>query len=136
VGSQSSSYSTRSCGELSTTSGYLSYHGLATTFTSLEGQVREGNSPTEIMLQLLTAFRLIALMLGRLGMNTKEALEQYNTIAGRIFSAENQKWKFQDGAFKASTLEAEMKRVVAARSGGDKDLMMIDASLTEGLGRV
>ena len=75
-------------------------------------------------------------MLGRLGMNTKEALEQYNTVAGKIFSKENKKWKIQDGTFKASTLEAEMKRVVAARSGGNKDLMMIDGSLTEGPGRV
>lgn len=88
------------------------------------------------MLHLLTAFRLIALMLGRLGMNTKEALEQYNAVAGKIFSKENKKWKIKDGAFKASTLEAEMKRVVAARSGGNKDLMMIDGSSAEGPGRV
>jgi hypothetical protein len=69
-------------------------------------------------------------------MNTKEALEQYNTIAGNIFSKNNKKWKTQDGAFKASTLEAEMKRVVAARSLGDAELMMIDENLVDGLGRV
>jgi hypothetical protein len=84
----------------------------------------------------LTALRLVALMLGWLRMNTKEALEQYNTVAGKIFSKENKKWRNQDGTFKASTLEAEMRRVVATWSGGDEDLMMIDASLMERPGRV
>lgn len=78
---------------------------------------------------------LVALMLGRLRMDTREALEQYNTVAGNIFSKKNKKWKTQDGTFKASTLEAEMKRVVA-RSAGDAELMMIDENLADGLGRV
>jgi len=43
---------------------------------------------------------LIALMLGRLRMDTREALEQYNTVAGNIFSkkkheVENSRWYFQ-----------------------------------------
>jgi hypothetical protein len=61
---------------------------------------------------------LIALIVGRLRMNTKEALEQYNIIASKILSKENKKSKTQDGAFKESTLEAEMKRVVAAHQTG------------------
>ncbi len=69
-------------------------------------------------------------------MTTREALEQYNTIAGKIFSKKNRKWTAQDGTFKASTLEAEMKRVVATRALGDEDLMMIDETLANGPGRV
>jgi hypothetical protein len=57
-------------------------------------------------------------MLGRLRMSTKEALEQYRVIAGQIFSAKNRKWVVGDGAFKATTLEQEIKRLVAARTGG------------------
>ena len=83
---------------------------------------------------VLTSARLVALMLGRLRMDTREALEQYNTVAGNIFSKKNKKWKTQDGTFKASTLEAEMKRVVA-RPAGDAELM-IDENLADGLGRV
>lgn len=74
-------------------------------------------------------------MVGRLRMNTKEALEQYNTIAGKIFSKKNKKRKYQDGAFKASTLEAEMKRVVAAHSDGNDSLRMLDETVTTGTGR-
>lgn len=69
-------------------------------------------------------------------MNTKEALAQYNTVAGRIFSKENKKWRTQDGTFKATTLEIEMKRVVAARTFGDANLMMIDDTLTDSPARV
>jgi len=69
-------------------------------------------------------------------MNTKEALEQYNTIAGKIFSKKNTKRKYQDGAFKASTLEAEMRRVVAAHSNGNDGLRMLDEEVPTGTGRV
>ena len=78
---------------------------------------------------------MIALMVGRLRMNTQEALEQYNTIASKIFSKENKKHKYQDGAFKASTLEEEMKRVVAAHSNGNNSLRMLDEAATMGTGR-
>ena len=74
-------------------------------------------------------------MVGRLRMNTKEALEQYNTIAGKIFSKKNKKRTYQDGTFKASTLEAEMKRVVAARSDGDDSLRMLDEAVITATGR-
>lgn len=83
----------------------------------------------------LTCARLIALMLGRLRMDTREALEQYNTVAGKIFSKNNKKWRTQDGTFKAKTLKAEMKRVVA-RLSGNAELMMIDGSMIDELGRV
>jgi hypothetical protein len=68
-------------------------------------------------------------------MNTKEALEQYNTIASKIFSKKNKKHKYKDGAFRASTLEAEMKRAVAAYSNGNDSLRMLDEAATTGTGR-
>jgi hypothetical protein len=46
-------------------------------------------------------------------MSTEDALAQYNAIAGRVFSTSNKKLFGQDGTFKATTLENEMKRVVA-----------------------
>jgi hypothetical protein len=90
----------------------------------------------ELILRSLIAQRLIALMIGRLRMNTKEALEQYNTIAGKIFSNKNKKYKHQDGTFKASTLEVEMKRVVATHSNGNNNLRMLDEALIRGTSRV
>ena len=75
-------------------------------------------------------------MLGRLRMTTKEALEQYSNIAGRIFSAENKKLLVQDGTFKATTLEREMKRVIASKVGeGDGDDSMLDSTNESGKGR-
>jgi len=71
-------------------------------------------------------------MVGRLRMNTREALEQYNTIAGKIFSKRNMKHKFQDGTFKASTLETEMRRVVAETSNGNDGLRMLDDDVATG----
>ena len=66
-------------------------------------------------------------MLGRLRMTTREALEQYSVIAGRVFCAANKKWAIQDGMFKATTLEQEIKRIIAARvGGGDGDERMLD----------
>jgi len=61
---------------------------------------------------------LIAIMLGRLRMTTKEALHEYNKIAGQIFSSSNKLFG-EDGTFKASTLEREMKKVVAEKSAND-----------------
>lgn len=66
-------------------------------------------------------------MLGRLRMSTTEALEKYNTIAGKMFSAKNTKWGTQEGKFKATTLEQEMKKVVAAKiQGSDGETRMLD----------
>ncbi|KAI9769204.1 MAG: hypothetical protein M1840_004333 [Geoglossum simile] len=73
-------------------------------------------------------------MLGRLRMSTKEALEQYRIIAGQIFSAKNRKWFMGDGAFKATTLEQEVKRVVAARMGRNENERMLDIPNQSGMG--
>jgi hypothetical protein len=81
--------------------------------------------------------RLIALLLGRLRMTTKEALGQYSALAGKIFAKANKKWVVQDGTFKASTLEQEMRRLIAARSGGNSEAMMVDErAMGEGPGRM
>jgi hypothetical protein len=74
-------------------------------------------------------------MLGRLRMSTTEALEKYNGIAGRIFSEKNMKWKTQEGKFKATTLEQEMKSIVASKlKERDEDARMFDPELA-GSGR-
>ena len=66
-------------------------------------------------------------MLGRLRMSTTEALEKYNTIAGKIFSAKNMKRVTQEGKFKATTLEREMKQIVVAKiQGSDGETRMLD----------
>lgn len=59
-------------------------------------------------------------------MTTKEALEQYNRIAGRVFASSNKKKPYQDGTFKATTLEIEMKAVIAAtiRNGVGNERML------------
>lgn len=57
-------------------------------------------------------------MLGRLHMTTEEALRHYGGIAGSIFNAKNKKRVMQDGTFKASTLEAEVRKVVAGSVAG------------------
>lgn len=58
-------------------------------------------------------------MLGRLRMTTEEALQAYNSIASAIFSNKNRKLKYKDGAFKATTLETEVKRLVRDKNLGD-----------------
>ena len=58
---------------------------------------------------------LIAIMLGRLHMTAVEAAEQYNDLAKKVFGWRNRKWWFQDGAFKATTLEEAVERLVKMR---------------------
>ncbi|KAF2837026.1 FabD/lysophospholipase-like protein [Patellaria atrata CBS 101060] len=62
---------------------------------------------------------LIALMLGRLRMTTNEALKNYNSLASK-------KRMSQDGAFKATVLENEIKKLVSSRGLGD---CMLDTSI-------
>jgi predicted acylesterase/phospholipase RssA len=58
-------------------------------------------------------------MLGRLRMNTIDALQAYNSLARAIFSKENKKWKGQDGLFKATTLENKVKELVLQKEQGE-----------------
>ncbi len=73
---------------------------------------------------------LIALMLGRLRMTTQEALQAYNSIASAIFSERNKKWQFQDGLFKASTLENKVQEIVLGRNLGQHMLEPSNHSTT------
>ena len=62
---------------------------------------------------------LIALMLGRLKINTEEALKTYNDLAKAIFGWRNRKWglgpfRDRESMFKATTLESKVKEIVAA----------------------
>ena len=51
-------------------------------------------------------------------MSTHEALETYASIAGEIFSSANKTKIFRDGMFKASTLENNVRSVVAKKLHG------------------
>ncbi|RPA82983.1 FabD/lysophospholipase-like protein [Ascobolus immersus RN42] len=78
---------------------------------------------------------LIALMLGRLKMSTKEAIDSYAFLAGKIFGNENRKGQalvgFLDrlnaekGTFKATTFVNEIKNVLSS-IGVNPDARMMD----------
>ncbi|KAK0469021.1 acyl transferase/acyl hydrolase/lysophospholipase [Desarmillaria tabescens] len=69
---------------------------------------------------------IIAIMLGRLKMSTRQALRRYNQIASRVFSCTNQR-HLKDGRFEASALETEMKSIVKGRKEDYKeDELLID----------
>ncbi|MCJ1314586.1 hypothetical protein MMC25_008268 [Agyrium rufum] len=63
---------------------------------------------------------LIALMLGRLQMTTREALDVYAILAEAIFSRQNRNPGWKDGAYKAETVEAKIKELVASKGLGDR----------------
>jgi hypothetical protein len=75
-------------------------------------------------------------MIGRLRMTTEEALEQYNLLTGRVFSSKNRKRLLQDGMFKATTLEDEIKKVVEKHvDGADCNEKMLDSANECEMGR-
>ncbi|THU83058.1 FabD/lysophospholipase-like protein [Dendrothele bispora CBS 962.96] len=78
---------------------------------------------------------LIAIMLGRLEMNTEEALAQYKALAGHIFDKINRKSKGHDGTFKATTLEGEMKKLLQSCCGDPEALMCGDVMRENEMGR-
>ncbi|EPS38438.1 hypothetical protein H072_7827 [Dactylellina haptotyla CBS 200.50] len=73
---------------------------------------------------------IIALMLGRMGMTVDEAITKYETLSEEVF-AETKRWT-QDGRFKATKLEAAVKKVVKEFTGTEDTL--IQASVTDILG--
>ena len=74
-------------------------------------------------------------MLGRLRMSTGDALAEYNRVAKRIFSKKNKKRITQDGAFKESTLEAEVTELVASRIRDGPHARMLDSTRKKPMGR-
>ena len=73
-------------------------------------------------LTLLVSVRLIALMLGRLQMTMEEALEAYWKTARSVFSKGNKKLNSTKSTFKATTLESNIKEIVAKRKLGERML--------------
>lgn len=136
AGSQNSSYCTRSCRGFRTTLGYLISHGPAIISTSLAEQALEGELHLEmIWLSLMTV--KIDCAYGRPTSNEHKGSVGNNTILllARSSRKRNKKYSHQDGSFNASTLEVEMKRVVASRSNGDETLRMLDEEETFSTGR-
>ena len=67
---------------------------------------------------LITLYRLIAILLGRLHMTTEEALETYDQVAETLFSRSNRKIS-SSAQFKATTLEDVVKQIVSRRTDDD-----------------
>ncbi|KAJ7848220.1 acyl transferase/acyl hydrolase/lysophospholipase [Mycena leptocephala] len=65
---------------------------------------------------------LIAIMLGRLRMPVGDAIGAYDELAQNVFS--ETKFFFQDGKFKASRLEAAIKKIVGEKSKDANEPMM------------
>jgi hypothetical protein len=61
-------------------------------------------------------------MLGRLQMSVTEAIEDYGTLAQRVFS--DVKFVGGDGKFKATKLENVIKEIVEKKTGREDELMM------------
>lgn len=74
----------------------------------------------------LVDYSLIALLLGRLQMTTKDALRTYNKLASSVFCKANQKSPFKEGSFKATTLEKEVQVLVATKELGESMLRESD----------
>ncbi|KAI9833804.1 MAG: hypothetical protein M1826_006327 [Phylliscum demangeonii] len=70
-------------------------------------------------------------MLGRLRMDTSQALKAYDTIAGSVFCKENKNWKTQDGLFNATTLQNRVEELVALRKRGEYMLDDTDNSSSD-----
>jgi hypothetical protein len=69
--------------------------------------------------------RLVALMLGALGMSVKEAIASYGILAESVFSKSN---RAGDGRFKAAGLERAVKEIVKERTGHEDERMIERAS--------
>lgn len=97
---------------------------LQSTSTSWAGLVPEGLllarfNPTNREYYTYTLNnRLIAILLGRLRFSVPEAIEVYRTLAKDIFS--KRKMLGKDGAFKASSLERAIKKVLVGKLGEGK----------------
>jgi hypothetical protein len=91
--------------------------------TSTGGYVIDIRSNTSSALTPKPLPRIIALMLGRLRMSVGEAIEDYGTLAQRVFS--DPRLIGGDGKFKARNLEDAIKEIVEKKAGR-ADEPMID----------
>ena len=66
--------------------------------------------------------RLIALMLGRLGMSMEKVVTCYGTLAGTVFS--DVKQTGGDGSFKARKLEMAIKEIVKEQTAEENEHMI------------
>jgi hypothetical protein len=76
---------------------------------------------------------LIAVVLGRLGMTINEAIPQYVATASAIFSKRNRIAAFMFDAYKATTLEHAVKKLVAKKCLGERMLDDCFASASPGV---
>ena len=82
-----------------------------------------------VMRALLTSYRLIALLLGRLRLSVPEAINKYGLLAKQVFSEKKAQGK--DGTFKASNLERAIKETIEWKLGrgkGEEKMFVNDTS--------
>lgn len=94
----------------------------ASIFTLSAGLAQVGILVPSIILKILTKLNncsLIALILSRLQMTIRDALQTYNKIAGSIFCKINRKYSFKNRAFKVTTLEKQIQSLVAEKALGE-----------------
>jgi len=75
---------------------------------------------------MLTLHRIIAIMLGLLGMDVQTCIDRYEEIASKAFEPKHSKanilfkakdlWKVQ-GAYRSENLAAEMKKTISDKMG-------------------
>lgn len=66
-------------------------------------------------------YRIIALMLGHLQMGIDEAIQDYQSLARKVFSVKN---RCGDGKFRAARLEKVIKDVVAKVTGDSESALL------------
>ncbi len=66
-------------------------------------------------------------------MSTEDALHNYKKLATTVFSPDNHKLFYKDGKFKASTLEAQIKKIVKhSCEGYTGDELLLDPNAGKG----
>jgi len=78
-------------------------------------------SPWLIVSLIVTHFRLIALLLGRLKLSVPEAMEAYRSLAKNVFG---EKKRFSDGKFNEKALEQAIKDTVKTKLGDSEERML------------
>jgi hypothetical protein len=86
--------------------------------------------PLRLMVMANHESRLIAIMLGRLGMSVEECIQEYKKLGSRVFSSSTHRigWKGnRQGRFSATALEESVKDILV-RHGHPPDALLTDPS--------
>ncbi|KAG8775064.1 hypothetical protein FRC12_001676 [Ceratobasidium sp. 428] len=104
-------------------------------FRELMARVNAGGGDSQIrklckMMAGTGTGALIACMLGLLGLDIEQAISAYSRLVDSVFSERKMISTSGSGAFKASKLEEELKKMVREATG-DQDTLMMETQLDE-----